>query len=242
MTVRPLLLLLTAAAGLASGPASAVASPADTATTQRYLQADYTLARAARSHLASSERAPVSVVLAQVQHECPLVAEMRHSSWMAEEAIGTFLDYHVGFCNIDQPAYTSAMPPTAFLTSQVGYVRLHGRNPRNSLGGFERPSQGMGQNGTRTRQHDYLYSEAELREWVTRIQHAGRFADRTFVIFNNDAGAKSFVNALEVQAMLKGVRGAAPKELRRRYPVELEHFGPRGAEQQWLFPAEHEAA
>jgi hypothetical protein len=24
--------------------------------------------------------------------------------------------------------------------------------------------------------------------------------------------------------------------------VEFEHFGPRGAEQQWLFPAEHEAA
>jgi len=190
----------------------------------------------------TAENREFFIRLRRAFHECPLVAEMRHSSWMAEEAIGTFLDYHVGFCNIDQPAYTSAMPPTAFLTSQVGYVRLHGRNPRNSLGGFERPSQGMGQNGTRTLQHDYLYSEAELREWVTRIQHAGRFADRTFVIFNNDAGAKSFVNALEVQAMLKGVRGAAPKELRRRYPVELEHFGPRGAEQQWLFPAEHEAA
>jgi uncharacterized protein YecE (DUF72 family) len=157
---------------------------------------------------------------------------------MSEEAIGTFLDYRVGFCNIDQPAYTSAMPPTAFLTSQVGYVRLHGRNPRNSLGGFDRESQ----NAVRARQHDYLYSETELAEWMQRIQHASRFADRTFVIFNNDAAGKSFVNALETQAMLKGIHGAAPKELRRRYPVELERFGPRGAGQQWLFPAEPEAA
>ena len=53
-------------------------------------------------------------------------------------SIGTFLDYRVGFCNIDQPEYTRAMPPTAFLTSGVGYVRLHGRNPKNSLGAYER--------------------------------------------------------------------------------------------------------
>ena len=41
---------------------------------------------------------------------------------MAEEAIGTFIDYRVGFCNIDQPEYTRAMPPTALLTS-AGFPR-----------------------------------------------------------------------------------------------------------------------
>ena len=70
--------------------------------------------------------------------EFPLSAEMRHSSWMAEEAIGTFLDYRIGFCNIDQPVYTRAMPPAAFLTSGIGYVRLHGRNAQNSLGSYDR--------------------------------------------------------------------------------------------------------
>jgi uncharacterized protein YecE (DUF72 family) len=162
--------------------------------------------------------------------EFPLVAEMRHSSWMAEEAVGTFLDYRVGFCNIDQPDYTRAMPPTAFLTSEVGYVRLHGRNPQNSLGAYERDA-------ARLRQHDYLYSEQELAEWVKRIEHAGRYAESMFVILNNDAAGKSFVNALQLQAMISGVRSAAPKELRRRYPVELQDFGPNYAEQQCLFTA-----
>lgn len=162
--------------------------------------------------------------------EFPLVAEMRHSSWMAEEAIGTFIDYRVGFCNIDQPEYTRAMPPTAFLTSEVGYVRLHGRNPQNSLGAFDRSA-------PRSRQHDYLYSGAELTAWAKRIEHVGRYAESTFVIFNNDVGAKSVVNALELQSMMKGVRTAAPRELRRRYPVQLEHFGPYSPEQQVLFPA-----
>ncbi len=163
--------------------------------------------------------------------EFPLVAEMRHSSWMAEEAIGTFLDYRVGFCNIDQPEYTRAMPPTAFLTSEVGYVRLHGRNPQNSLGAFDRSA-------PRGRQHDYLYTEAELAEWAKRIERISHFSESTFVIFNNDASAKSVVNALELQAQIKGVRAKAPRELRRRFPVELEKFGPHSAaEQQLLFSA-----
>ena len=163
--------------------------------------------------------------------EFPLVAEMRHSSWMAEEAIGVFLDYHVGFCNIDQPEYTRAMPPTAYLTSGVGYVRLHGRNPQNSLGSFRNFG------GQRVRQHDYLYSDAELAEWTKRIEHIKRFSDRTFVIFNNDAQGKSVVNALQLQSIMGGGRAMAPKELRRRFPVELQRFGPEYTEQQSLFSA-----
>lgn len=164
-------------------------------------------------------------------HEFPLVAEMRHASWLAEEAIGTFLDYHIGFCNIDQPEYTSAMPATAYLTSGIGYVRLHGRNPKNSLGAFNRLSP------ARQRQHDYLYSEAELKEWAKRIERINRYAEATFVVFNNDAEAKSVVNALQLQSMMNGQVTTAPKELRRRFPSELERFGPQRLEQQCLFDA-----
>jgi uncharacterized protein YecE (DUF72 family) len=162
-------------------------------------------------------------------HEFPLVAEMRHESWMAEEAQGVFLDYKVGFCNVDQPAYTRAMPPTALLTSGVGYVRLHGRNPQNSLGAFEKGA-------ARGKQHDYLYNETELTEWRERIERISRFSDRTFVVFNNDAAGKSFVNALQMKELMGSRRTPAPLDLRRKYPVALEHYGPRGA-QQSLFEA-----
>lgn len=179
----------------------------------------------------TAENKDFFIQLRRTFHEFPLVAEMRHSSWMAEEAVGVFLDYHVGFCNIDQPEYTRAMPPTAFLTSAIGYVRLHGRNPQNSLGSFLRVG------GQRVRQHDYLYSDAELAEWVKRIEHVANFAERTFVIFNNDAQGKSVVNALQLQEMIGRGRAPAPKELRRKFPVELERFGPEYTEQQSLFSA-----
>jgi uncharacterized protein YecE (DUF72 family) len=178
----------------------------------------------------TAENREFFIKLRRTFSEFPLIAEMRHASWMAEEAIGTFLDYRVGFCNIDQPEYTRAMPPTAFLTSEVGYVRLHGRNPQNSLGAYDRSA-------PRGRQHDYLYSEAELTAWAERIERIGRFAESTYVIFNNDVGAKSVVNVLELQARMKDVRPVASRELRRRYPVELERFGRSVAEQQLLFSA-----
>ncbi len=179
----------------------------------------------------TSENQDFLIRLQRAFHEFPLVAEMRHSSWLAEDAIGTFLDYKIGFCNIDQPDYTSAMPPTAHLTSNIGYVRLHGRNPKNSLGAFDR------QAPARQRQHDYLYSQAELEEWGKRIERINRYADSTFVVFNNDAAGKSVVNALQLQSMILGHPAAAPQELRRRFPMELEGFGPRHYEQQALFSA-----
>jgi len=178
----------------------------------------------------TAENRDFLIRLRRAFHEFPLVAEMRHSSWLAEEGIGTFLDYRIGFCNIDQPEYTRAMPPTALLTSGIGYVRLHGRNPKNALGAYDRSA-------VRARQHDYLYSEAELAEWTKRIERVGRYAEATFVIFNNDAGAKSVVNALQLQTAISGKPGIAPRDLRRRFPVELEHFGPRQFEQTCLFSA-----
>lgn len=163
-------------------------------------------------------------------HEFPLVAEMRHRSWSLDEALGTFIDYRVGFCNIDQPAYTSAMPPTAFITSAVSYVRLHGRNPRNSLGGYSLDA-------SRVRQHDYLYSREELAEWKERIDHLRQFSDATYVIMNNDPGGKSVANALVLAAMLGDERRNAPANLARRYPEELAEFHPGSNWQQDLFHA-----
>ena len=185
----------------------------------------------------TAENRDFLIRLRRTFHEFPLIAEMRHSSWLAEEALGTFLDYRIGFCNIDQPEYTSAMPPTAYLTSGVGYVRLHGRNPKNAMGRFERRPDSADWQAARQRQHDYLYSEAELEEWGKRLDRINKFAEATFVIFNNDAAGKSVVNALQMQSLV-GVQAAAPRELRRKYPMQLEGFGPSSRfEQQCLFSA-----
>lgn len=165
----------------------------------------------------TAENREFLIALRRAFHEFPLVAEMRHDSWMREEALGTLIDYRVGFCNIDQPDYARAMPPTAFLTSPIGYVRLHGRNPANALGAFQAEA-------TRVRQHDYLYSAQEIAEWKLRIERVARSAERLFVITNNDAAGKSVVNALQFQDALGLGERLAPSHLRDRYRDVLMNF------------------
>ena len=160
-------------------------------------------------------------------HEFPLVAELRHRSWMVDEALGTLIDCRVGFCNIDQPQHSGTMPPTAFLTSAVGYVRLHGQNSRTWLSEYIDP-------GETASQGCYLYSSKQLEDWKTRIDKIRKHSDRVFVITNNDSAGISVVNALQLQAMLGGST-KAPASLLSTYPQELAGFSANQPVQSRLF-------
>jgi uncharacterized protein YecE (DUF72 family) len=167
------------------------------------------------------------ISLRRAFREFPLVAEMRHSSWLHEEALGTLIDYRIGFANIDLAPYTRAMPPAAVLTSRIGYVRLHGRNPAHWEREFGRSAKAAA--------HDYLYSREELREWSQRIENIQQHAATTFVFANNDAGGKSVVNALELAEMLGDERRRAPAQLIEKFPEELSLFRPERPIQDALF-------
>lgn len=147
----------------------------------------------------------------------PLVAEMRHSSWLRQEALGVLIDHHVGLANIDPQPPQVASPRRAWLTSDIGYVRLHGR----PLGGLPRTFEPA---VTNAGGREYLYTVGELAEWKERIEHLRRFAESIFVVTTNDAGAHAVLNALELQAMLTDRAPRAPEPLKRRFPRELAGF------------------
>jgi uncharacterized protein YecE (DUF72 family) len=158
------------------------------------------------------------VLLRRAFAEFPLVVEMRHRTWLHEEALGMLIDYHLGFCNIDQPQDASAMPPASQLTSAIGYVRLHGRTS------------------------DYLYSTVELEQWKARIEHLVRFADAVFVVTNNDIGGKSIVNALQLQVLFGLDKICAPRQLASLFRRELELFHMDAPVQSCLFPTDRRVA
>jgi len=140
----------------------------------------------------TSENREFLIRLRRAFHEFPMAAELRHASWQADEAVGTLIDYRLGFVNIDQPAYTGAMPPSALVTSGVGYARLHGRDKSYWSREF-RAEGGL---------DDYLYSPQELAEWKDRIEHIHAHASSTFVVTANPAAGKSVVNALQLAGLL----------------------------------------
>jgi uncharacterized protein YecE (DUF72 family) len=162
-------------------------------------------------------------------HEFPLVAELRHVSWLGDEALGTLMDYKIGFCNIDQPDHPRAMPATSILTTGLAYVRLHGRGEAGAwMQDFSGPRE-------RVVRNDYLYSPADLADWKTRIDKLARHAQRVVVVFNNDARAKSLVNGLQMQALLGEAPKRVPRELVMRFPQDLASFSPMRPVQRALF-------
>src|SRR3989442_414985 len=123
--------------------------------------------------------------LAETLPGLPLVAEFRHRSWDNDGALAFLRDLGVGFCNIDQPSLGATLPPTAHLTSPVGYVRLHGRNAANWFGHGDRgKAAGIGPRSGSAR-YDYFYSMGELRPWVERARSMAERAEEVFIIANN---------------------------------------------------------
>jgi len=157
----------------------------------------------------------------------PLVVEVRHGSWTGERAAAFLRDRGLGWANIDQPPSRSGVPPTSFVTSPVGYVRLHGRNRE----AWFDPEAG------RDARYDYLYRQEELEEWIGRIREVARRSGRTYVFMNNHLRGQAPANALQILSRLAGRRVPVPSPLLRTYPFleRVAEEGPGPGEQGTLF-------
>jgi uncharacterized protein YecE (DUF72 family) len=143
----------------------------------------------------------------------PVVVELRHGAWAHHEHAVLLKDLGLGFCNIDQPVIGESLGPTAGATSEIGYVRFHGR----------RYDRWFEENEETAQRYDYLYSADELEPWVERIRRIDR-ADRVravYVISNNHFEGKGPANALMIRSMLEGTKVKAPPVLFERYGSAL---------------------
>jgi uncharacterized protein YecE (DUF72 family) len=122
--------------------------------------------------------------------EYPLFAEFRNSGWMIKGLFAALRANGIGYCAVDEPRLKGLIPPVADVTTDIGYVRLHGRNAKNwwGRGGGDR--------------YDYLYSEEELKEWVTKIKAMSQKARKTFVFFNNCHAGQAATNAALMKELL----------------------------------------
>jgi hypothetical protein len=122
---------MSATVALGVGPAATTALASDASATQRYIAANYTLVRTARSYLRRAEAAPLKV-LAQVKRDCPLAAanspQDPQSTQLSDEVIGAMV---IAAYHLNVPAlrrFTAAVMPLrwsdARLTSTLrGYAR-----------------------------------------------------------------------------------------------------------------------
>ena len=138
----------------------------------------------------------------------PLVLEIRHSSWNNPQIYEWLEEARVGLCNIDQPLFTKSIKPAAQATSQIGYVRLHGRNYQDWFR----------EKAPRDDRYNYLYSLDELEPWITRIKEIAKKTRESYVITNNHFRGQAVVNALEIKSTLTEELVPGPKPLFQKYP------------------------
>jgi len=122
-----------------------------------------------------------------------VVVEMRNARWVKQETFALLKELNFGWCNVDEPRLKGLLPPTAVATSDVGYVRFHGRNAEKWWQ-HERPEQ----------RYDYLYTEAELAEWIPKLKQLEKLTKRTYAFTNNHFESKAVKNALMLIDLLKG--------------------------------------
>lgn len=139
----------------------------------------------------------------------PLVLEIRHSSWNNPQIYEWLEELGVGICNVDQPLFKKSIKPADLTTSQVGYVRLHGRNYQDWFR----------EKAPRDDRYNYLYSVEELEPWITRIKEIAAKTKESYVITNNHFRGQAVVNALEIKATLAEEKISAPLPLLEKYPA-----------------------
>lgn len=156
--------------------------------------------------------------LAELAHGWPLVLEVRHSSWVAEDAGDLLRRLGIGWCVVDQPpASEASIEALPRLTSAVGYVRLHGRNVE----------QWFRKEAGRDERYDYRYSLTELAPLARIANDLAAHAAEVFVVQNNHFRGQALVNALQLKHLFTGQRPKCPQGLVEAYPdleplVEVE--------------------
>lgn len=141
---------------------------------------------------------------AYIAHAASLLApdrvavEFRHASWVGPEELERTLDLLEGlgltYVGVDEPRLDSAgvLPPLTAATSDIGYVRFHGRNAATWHARV----------GSAAERFKYDYSESELAEWVAPLHQLANETAVTYAMFNNCYGDYAPRNARRLMSLL----------------------------------------
>ena len=128
-----------------------------------------------------------------------VAVELRSASWFGDDAgrertIDFFRQHAIPLVTVDEPqGFESSIPPIAEATANIAIVRFHGRN-RDM---WDR------RGATVSDRFDYLYTEEELREWVSPVRRLAESTREVHLLMNNCVRDKAVVNASQLRTLLE---------------------------------------
>jgi uncharacterized protein YecE (DUF72 family) len=138
-----------------------------------------------------------------------VAVEFRGGGWLDGEAAASTLrlleEAGLAYVSVDEPqGFHSSTPPVVAATAPLAVVRLHGRNADT----WEAKTTAASD------RFKYLYSDAELEEWVPRVRELEAGAGAVHVLFNNNFEDWGMRNARRMTQLLGGAAdgGGAPSD------------------------------
>lgn len=124
----------------------------------------------------------------------PLVVEFRNSEWFTSRVIDGLKARNVALCALDLPRLEGLPPVSDLVTTDMAYVRFHGRNTATWWSGDA---------GSR---YEYLYSKDELSSWLPRLETMSAQTKKLRVFFNNHRHGDSAQNAQQLALLAHAAR------------------------------------
>jgi len=125
--------------------------------------------------------------------DIPIVVEMRNARWQNDQVYNALRQRQVGWCITDNPALKNLPKLDFAVTSDIAYIRFHGRNAA------------MWHKGNNVTRYDYLYSDAELQSFINPIQELLQHTKIVQLFFNNHAKSQATINAKKIEMLLKNL-------------------------------------
>jgi uncharacterized protein YecE (DUF72 family) len=161
----------------------------------------------------ADHRSRLEIIAGIFSSVCPLAVEVRHRSWQKSEAAEFLRDLPVSVCHLDYPVGPDSYNPDG--TESIGahgYFRMHGRNAEKWFS-----------HSTRDETYDYYYTPRELEDILKKIERLADHCQTYTLIANNHYKGAELANALQIKAMLSGLKQRFPEGLLLQYP-ELAHY------------------
>jgi uncharacterized protein YecE (DUF72 family) len=112
-----------------------------------------------------------------------LAVEFRNRAWHVPEVRKAFRELGLTSVSVDYPQVRGMPAPELLITSDIAYIRLHGRNEEKWYGGK-----------SAAERHDYLYQPDELATWVQWILAREGELTETSIFFLNTTKGHAITN------------------------------------------------
>lgn len=122
--------------------------------------------------------------------ELPIAVEFRNRYWQRESVYEEMKKRGIAYVDVDEPSLPGLLSAQNIVTSEIGYVRFHGRNQNNWW------------DGDNVSRYDYHYNDTELGEWIPRIETMAEKTSVLFIVFNNHSRGQAVENARRLKQML----------------------------------------